>query len=95
MVKYEIKVKSKIVCNSEDENFINFCDVKVDDHCASNFLHVVEIEEVGYNIILKAFTNNTIASFVKVLIVNLLYGKLLKLVLVVCSTCNCFDVNWL
>jgi hypothetical protein len=83
------------VCNSKDENFINFCGVKVDHHCASNFLHVVGIEEVGYNIILKAFTNNTIASFDKVLIVNPLYDKLLKLVFVVCSTCNCFDANWL
>ncbi len=41
-----------------------------------------------------AFTNNTIGNFVRVLIVNPLHKKLLKLVLVVCCMCNSFDVNW-
>jgi len=59
-----------------------------------NFSHVIRIGEVGYNNVLEAFKNNKIASFARVVIVNPLHEKLPRLVLVVCCTCNCFNVNW-
>ncbi len=53
-----------------------------------NFNHVIGIGKVGYNNVLEAFTNNKIVSFAIVMIVNLLHEKLLRLVIVLCCTCN-------
>ena len=53
------------------------------------------MEEARYNNILESFANNWITSFARVLIVNLSHKKLPKLILVVCCTCNCFDVLWI
>jgi hypothetical protein len=45
------------------------------------------------NKVLEVFTNYTIIGYAKVIIVNALHDKFLRLVFVVFCTCNCFDVN--
>ncbi len=95
MVEDETKVKSKSIISwdSKGDNLLGFCDVKENHCCVINFNHVIEIGEVGCNNVLETFTNNKIVSFAIVMIVNLLHEKLLKLVIVLCCTCNCFNVN--
>jgi hypothetical protein len=95
LVEDEIKVKSKSIISwdSKGDNLIGFCDAKENHYCVINFKHVIGIGEVGYNNVLEAFTNNKIVSFAIVMIVNLLHEKLLRLVFVLCYTCNCFNVN--
>lgn len=93
MVDDETKVMFKIAWGSRGDHLTNFCGAKVDHFCVINFNLVVGIGKVEYNKILKAFTNYTIASFARVMIVNHVHDKLSKLILVVCCTCNCFDVN--
>lgn len=61
--------------------------------CEPQFRPVVGEGEHGYNNILDAFGKFTIAGFVRVIIVSLLHNKLLRLILVVCCTCNCFDAT--
>jgi hypothetical protein len=60
----------------------------------TNFNLVIGIGEDGYNNVLEAFTNKKIASFARIMIVNLLHEKLPRLVLVVCCICHYFNVNW-
>jgi hypothetical protein len=93
LVEDETKVRFKIAWGSRGDHLINFCGAKFDHHCVTNFNIVVGIAKVEYNKILKAFTNYTIASFARVIIVNPLHDKLSKLILVVCCTYNCFDTN--
>lgn len=93
MVEDETKIRSKIAWGSKGDHLTNFCGAKVDHHCVTNFNLVVGIGKVEYNKILKVFTNYTIASFARVIIVNPLHDQLSKLILVVCCTCNCFDAN--
>jgi len=60
-----------------------------------NFNLVIGIGEVGYDNVFEDFTNNKIASFARVMIMNPLHEKLPRLVFVVCCTCNCFNANWI
>jgi hypothetical protein len=90
----ETKVKSKVSWDSKGGNLIGFCGAKENHYCVTNFSPIIGIREVGYDNILEAFTSNKIASFAKVTIVNPLYEKLPRLVLIVCWTCNCFNANW-
>jgi hypothetical protein len=94
LVEDETKVKSKVSWDSRGGNLIGFCDAKENNYCVSNFNHVIGIREVGYNNVLEALTNNKIASFAKVMIVDPLNEKLPRLVFIVCCTCNCFNANW-
>jgi hypothetical protein len=80
LVEDETKVRSKIAWGSRSDHLINFCGAKFDHHCVTNFNLVVGIGKDEYNKILK-FTNYTIASFARVIIVNPLHDKLLKLIL--------------
>jgi len=89
----EVKSKSIISWDSKGDNLIGFCDAKENHCCVINFNHVIGIREVGYNNVLEAFTNNKIASFAIVMIMNLLHEKLLRLIIVLCCTCNCFNAN--
>ncbi len=92
MAKDETKVKFRVSWDSRSDNLIGFCGAKENHCCVTNFSPVIGIGEVGYNNVLEAFTNNKIASFAKVTIVNPLHEKLPRLVLIVC--CNCFNANW-
>jgi len=92
LVEDEIKVKSKSIISWESKGD-KFCDAKENHRCVINFKHVIGIGKVGYNNVFEAFTNNKIASFAIVVIVNLLHEKLLRLVFVLCCTCNCFNAN--
>lgn len=83
LVEDETKVRSKIAWGSRGDHLTNFCGPKVDHCCMTNFNLVVGIGKVEYKKILKVFTNYTIASFARVIIVNPLHDKLSKLVLVV------------
>jgi hypothetical protein len=76
LVEDETKVRFKIEWGSRGDHLTNFCGAKVDHCCVINFNLVVGIGKVEYNKILKVFTNYTIASFVKVIIVNPLHDKL-------------------
>jgi hypothetical protein len=93
LVEDETKVKFKIGWDSKGDNLIAFCDVKIHHHCVTNFIPIVRTREVGYNKVLGVFINYTIVGFANVIIVNALHDKLLRLVLVVFCTCNCFDAN--
>lgn len=93
LVDDETKVRSKIAWGSRGDHLTNFYGANFDRHCVTNFNLVVGIRKVEYNKILKVFTNYTIASFARVIIVNPLHDKLSKLILVVCCTYNCFDAN--
>ena len=50
--------------------------------------------EDGYNVIVDAFRNNKLDGFARIVVVNPLHESLPRLVLVVCTTCNCFDASW-
>ena len=43
---------------------------------------------------MDVFTNNKLSGFAKIVVVNLLYKDLPRLVLVVCAKYNCFDAKW-
>ena len=92
----ETKVKSRIGWDSKGDFLIGFCGPhKGDDHkCVTDFQPAVDIEESGYNVISDAYSENTIGSFARMIIVNTLHEKLPKLVFVVCCTCNCFTTHW-
>jgi hypothetical protein len=91
LVEDETKVKSRVSWDSR--GLIGFCGVKENHCCVINFNRVIGIGEVGYNNVLEGFTNNKIVSFCKSHVVNPLHGKLPRSVLVVCCTCNCFNVS--
>jgi hypothetical protein len=95
LVEDETKVEFKIGwdSNSKCDNLIGFCGVKIHHHCVTNFIPIVGTREVGYNKILEVFINYIIVGFATIIIMNVLHFKLLRLVLVVFCTCNCFDAN--
>jgi hypothetical protein len=93
LVEGEIKVKFKIWWDSKGDNLIGFCCVKIHHHCVTNFIPIVGTKEVGQNKVLEVFINHTIIGFAKVIIVNALHDKLLKLVFVVFCTCNYSNAN--
>jgi hypothetical protein len=68
---------------NKGDNLIGNCGAKENHCCVTNFRLVIGIGEVRYNNVLEAFTNNKIASFAQVMIVNPLHEKLPRLVFVV------------
>jgi hypothetical protein len=94
LAKDKTKVKFRVSWDSRSDNLTGFCGAKENHCCVTNFSLVIGIGEIWYNNVLEAFTNNKIASFAKVMIVNPLHEKLSRLGFVVCCTCNCFNVNW-
>ena len=88
LVEDETKVISRIIWESRFDSFIGFCDPKEGHVCSSTFKHVVDMGQMGYKNIVDAFQNYIIGSFARVIMVNSLHEKLLRLVLVVSCTCN-------
>ena len=62
--------------------------------CVFNYIPIVWIGEAGYNKILDYICSDKIRGFTRIVMVSPLYGKLLRLVLCVFCTCNCFDEQW-
>lgn len=73
---------------------MGFCGSKTDHICITNCRPSVGEEATGYNNLIDTLKEYKIALFARVIIANMLYEKLLKFVLVVCATCNCFDSDW-
>jgi hypothetical protein len=90
----ETKVKSRIAWESQTNSLLGFCGTKESHVCVSCFKPKVGDGQVGYDNVMDAFRNDKIGSFARVIVVNPLYDKLPKLVLVVSCTCNCFDSSW-
>ena len=90
----ETKVKSRVVWDPKADNLTGFCGSKENHKCISYFKLVVGEGDSGYSNIVNAFSSNRIASFARIIIVNPLHDKVLKLTLVISCTCNCFDSQW-
>ncbi len=90
----KLRSNSILSWDSRGDNIIGFSGAKKNHCCVTNFNPVIGIGEDGYNNVLEAFTNNKIASFARIMIVNLLDEKLPRLVFVVCYICHYFNVNW-
>jgi hypothetical protein len=83
LVEDETKVKSKVSWDFRGGNLIGFCGAKENNYCVTNFNLIIGIREVDYNNVVEALTNNKIASFAKVMIVDPFNEKLPRLVFIV------------
>ena len=69
--------------------------LKIEHVCITTYKPKVGSGEDGYNRIVETFQCSQIGGFTRVIVVNLIHEKLLRLVLTVCCTCNCFDSQWM
>lgn len=85
-------MKARMAYEQKWDTLSGFFEKKTDHICAFGFKHVVGIGEACYNKILESCQANKLGSFARVVEVNLLHKKLPRLVLVVCYTCNSFNL---
>lgn len=90
LAEYETKVKSR-VCGESKDSLSGFCGVKANHICDSRFTPHVGEGEAGYNVILYSCPDNIVGGCARVVMVNPLYERLPRLVLVVSYTYNQFE----
>lgn len=90
----ETKVKGRVAYEPKWDSLARFCGPIAGHVCVSSFKPIVGSREEGYNMILDSFRNNKVGGFARVIVENPMHGKLLRLILVACCTCNSFDSAW-
>lgn len=93
--KDETKVKARATWEAKYDTLLGFCGPKDNHTYDSRFKPIVGIAESRYNAIMDAFMNNKLSGFARIVVVNPYHKGLPRLVLVVCTTCNYFDVEWI
>ena len=94
LAKDETKVKGRLVWDQKYDTLAGFCGIENNHVCVSNFRLIVGSGSDGYNNIVDSFSNNHVGGFARIVMVNPLHQSLLRLVLVVNCTCNCFNAAW-
>ena len=94
MILAEDEVKNRILWESKWDTLSGSCGPKSNHVCILSYKTICGVGEHGYNKIVESFRDDHVGSIVRVVIVNPLHNKLPCLVLVVCCTCNCFDLAW-
>ena len=87
----ETKVCSRVSYEQCFDTLAGFCGSKENHACISNYKPRVSNGEGGYNTILECFRGDKVGGFARVIVVSPIHAKLLRLVLCVSCTCNCFD----
>lgn len=90
----ETKVKGRIAWKAKFDMLARFCGPKADHICITTFSVACGEGDKGYNKIVESFKDNQVGSFTRAIILNPLHDKLPCLILVVCTTCNCFKSDW-
>lgn len=86
--------KKRIAQGPNWEFLTRFCGLKEAHVNRTSFKPFVSVRETSYKNVIVMFCNNKMGGFACVIVNNPLHANLHRPVLVVCATCNCFDVAY-
>ena len=92
----ETAIIGQVTYNEAKDELLGFCGVNGDHHhqCLDSFCVPVGDGEEGYNAITSAFNSYKIGTFAQAIILNPLHPKLPCLPVLIMTTCNKFDSDF-